>query len=181
LSNRNVDEIPEKYIMRRWKRDIIPPELRSRRKKYGNANTGVQKLVHDVNKVVDDCINLLVPDEKKLESFIEKVKDLKIDIEEDMKKKPARKKDDVMANMIGIPRPEKNDIKNPPVGKYKGCAKDKRIMGWKETALKESNKRKINCSKCGGTDHNSRTCAKQQERKKQKEDQETPSDTTLDK
>ncbi|XP_071699232.1 protein FAR1-RELATED SEQUENCE 5-like [Rutidosis leptorrhynchoides] len=43
MKNDNIDEIPEKYIMRRWRRDIIPPELRSRRNRYNTTNMSLTK------------------------------------------------------------------------------------------------------------------------------------------
>lgn len=168
LKNCNIDEIPKQYVMRRWTRDIIPPELRSRRNRYGNVNLGVQKLVNEVTSVIDDCMHLLSTDEKKLEAFLEKVKGLKIEVEADVPNPPSKKKEDVIGKMIGVSRPDTIEIHNPPVGKYKGCGRDRRLMSGKEIGIKESNKRKNGCSKCGGTNHNIRTCDKQ-ERKKQKE------------
>ena len=55
------------------------------------------------------------------------------------------------------------------IGKYKGCGRDKRLMSGKDKAIKDSNKRKNGCSKCGETNHNIKTCDREQERKKQKE------------
>ena len=75
--------------MRRWMRDIIPPELRSRKKRYGDLNVGVQKLVNEVSSVIDDCMQLLSIDEKKLEAFLEKVKSLKKEVEDDVPNPPT--------------------------------------------------------------------------------------------
>ncbi|XP_071689265.1 protein FAR1-RELATED SEQUENCE 6-like [Rutidosis leptorrhynchoides] len=58
LKNNNIEEIPEKYIMRRWRRDIIPPELRSRRNRYGNENIVVQDCVNEITSVVYDFVEL---------------------------------------------------------------------------------------------------------------------------
>ena len=163
----NINEIPERYINRRWRRDIIPPDLRSRRNKYGNANNGVQKYVHEINTVVEDCIDNLVPDEKMLQEFLDKVKALKIDVEKNVQKTPKKKKEDTMADLTGTRRPGEILVSNPPVGSYKGCAKNTRIMGGKELGIKESQKRKVMCRNCGGTNHNARTCGKEKVTKKQ--------------
>ncbi|GJY99845.1 FAR1-related sequence 5-like protein [Tanacetum coccineum] len=34
-TNRDIDVIPKQYILRRWTRDIIPPDLRRQRNRYG--------------------------------------------------------------------------------------------------------------------------------------------------
>ena len=154
--------------MRRWMRDIIPPELRSRKKRYRDLNVGVQKLVNEVSSVINDCMQFLSIDEKKLEAFLEKVKSLKKEVEADVPNPPSKNKEDVIVEMIGVSKPHTIEVHNPPVGKYKGCRRDKRLMSGKDKGIKESNKRKNGCSKCGETNHNIRTCDREQERKKQK-------------
>nr|XP_043620083.1 protein FAR-RED ELONGATED HYPOCOTYL 3-like [Erigeron canadensis] len=164
LNNNNVEEIPAQYIMRRWTKGIIPLDLRSRRNRFNNANMGTQKLVTDVTSVVEDCLHLLVNDEKKLTEFLEKMKDLKKKVEDEMPKQPSKKKDDVIEKMMGVSKPDTNRIKNPPVSSYKGCFRDKRLMGGKEKGIIERNKKKSNCSLCGGTNHNMRTCGKKKQK-----------------
>ncbi|XP_071742565.1 uncharacterized protein [Rutidosis leptorrhynchoides] len=168
LKNKNIEEIPEKYIMRRWRRDIIPPELRSRRNRYGNENIVVQDSVNEITSVVYDCVELVGSDEKMLKVVLEKLKLLKKEVEAQVPK-PSKKKDDIIGNMIGVSKPSTIEIQNPPVGNYKGCANDKRLMREKEKAIKESKKRKFTCGKCGRDDHNQRTYDK----KKAKEQAET--------
>nr|XP_043630198.1 protein FAR1-RELATED SEQUENCE 6-like [Erigeron canadensis] len=164
LNNNNVEEIPAQYIMRRWTKGIIQPDLRSRRNRFKNANMGTQKLVTDVTSVVEDCLHLLVNDEKKLTEFLEKMKDLKKKVEDEIPKQPSKKKNDVIEKMTGVPKPDTNRIKNPPVSSYKGCFRDKCLMGGKEKGIIESNKRKTNCSLCGGTNHNMRTCGQKKQK-----------------
>nr|XP_043635986.1 protein FAR1-RELATED SEQUENCE 6-like [Erigeron canadensis] len=135
LNNNNVEEIPAQYIMRRWTKGIIPPDLRSRRNRFNNANMGTQKLVTDVTSLVEDCLHLLVNDEKKLTEFLEKMKDLKKKVEDEIPKQPSKKKNDVIEKMTGVPKPNTNRIKNPPVSSYKGCFRDKRLMGGKKRGL----------------------------------------------
>ncbi|XP_071688630.1 protein FAR1-RELATED SEQUENCE 5-like [Rutidosis leptorrhynchoides] len=154
--NKNIEEIPEKYIMRRWRRDIISPELRSRRNRYGNENIVVQDSVNEITSVVYDCVELVGSDENMLKVILEKLKLLKKEVEAQVPK-PSKKKDDIIGNMIGVSKPR--------------CANDKRLMSGKEKAIKESKKRKFTCGKCGRDDHNQRTCDKK--KKKAKEQAET--------
>ncbi|XP_071713953.1 uncharacterized protein [Rutidosis leptorrhynchoides] len=135
--NKNIEEIPEKYIMRRWRRDIIPPELRSRRNRYGNENIVVHDSVNEITSVVYDCVELVGSDEKMLKVVLEKLKLLKKEVEAQVPK-PSKKKDDIIGNMIGVSKPSTIEIQNPPVRIYKGCANDKRLMSGKEKAKRES-------------------------------------------
>ncbi|XP_071694831.1 uncharacterized protein [Rutidosis leptorrhynchoides] len=157
--NDNIDEIPEKYIMRRWRRDIIPPELRSRRNRYGNENIAVQNSINEITSVVDNCVELIGQDETMLQVLLEKVKMVKKEVEAQVPKQ-FKKKDDVIQEMVGVSKPNSLDIQNPPVGRYKGCGKDKRLMSGKEKGILESKKRKITCSNCGSHEHNCRGCDK---------------------
>ncbi|GJT70784.1 FAR1-related sequence 5-like protein [Tanacetum coccineum] len=38
FKNRDINVIPKQYILRRWTRDIIPPDLRRQRNRYGEKN-----------------------------------------------------------------------------------------------------------------------------------------------
>jgi len=152
-------------------KNIIPPELRSRRNRYGDENIPVIKMMNEATSVVEDCLQKIGPDEKKLEAFVEKLKALKIEVEVENPKTPTKNKNDVISAMTGISKPETNEIQNPPVGRYKGCGNDHRFKSGKEIGIEQSNKRKIVCSKCGATNHNSRTCGRQS--KKQKEGDNT--------
>ncbi|XP_071704522.1 uncharacterized protein [Rutidosis leptorrhynchoides] len=128
--NDNIDEIHEKYIMRRWRRDIIPPELRSRRNRYGNENIAVQNSINEITSVVDDCVELIGQDKTMLQVLLEKVKMVKKEVEAQVPKQ-FKKKDDVIQEMVGVSKLNSLDIQNPPVGRYKGCGKDKRLMSGK--------------------------------------------------
>lgn len=185
LKNANIDEIPQQYVLRRWRRDIIPPELRTRVNRYGNVNVPVQNMANEVTSIVDECMHLLSNDEKRFQEFVEKMKVLKTEIEANVQNPPSKKKDDVIVKLIGVSKPDTIEIENPPVGRYKGCGKDKRLMSGKEEAMKENSKRKLVCSRCGETSHNIRTCKKpaaEQEKKKQRvqvQDNQTQIDAFL--
>nr|XP_043625552.1 protein FAR1-RELATED SEQUENCE 5-like [Erigeron canadensis] len=164
LKNNNIDEIHAQYIMRRWTKGIIPPDLRSSRNRFDNGNVGTQKMVAEASSVFEDCLHLVVNDDEKLKEFLERVKSLKSEVEADMANQPPKKKNEVISRMMGVEKPDSNEIKNPPVGVYKGCGTVNRIMGGKEKGIKENNKRKRKCTTCGDTNHNSRTCGKKKQK-----------------
>ncbi|GKC75996.1 FAR1-related sequence 5-like protein [Tanacetum coccineum] len=51
LKNRDIQVIPKKYILRRWRRDIIPPALRRNTNRYGEKNGTITKLTNEANFV----------------------------------------------------------------------------------------------------------------------------------
>nr|XP_043631234.1 protein FAR1-RELATED SEQUENCE 5-like [Erigeron canadensis] len=128
LKNNNIDEIHAQYIMRRWTKGIIPPDLRSSRNRFDNGNVGTQKMVAEASSVFEDCLHLVVNDDEKLKEFLERVKSLKSEVEADMANQPPKKKNEVISRMMGVEKPDSNEIKNPPVGVYKGCGTVNRIM-----------------------------------------------------
>nr|XP_043612093.1 protein FAR1-RELATED SEQUENCE 5-like [Erigeron canadensis] len=56
LKNFQINELPKKYIMKRWMKNLIPPELRSRRNIYGDENISVQKLINEATSVIEDSL-----------------------------------------------------------------------------------------------------------------------------
>ncbi|GKE48993.1 C2 calcium-dependent membrane-targeting protein, partial [Tanacetum coccineum] len=54
LKNRDIEVIPKKYILRRWRRDIILPALRRNLNRYGEKNETIEKLTNEANFVVDE-------------------------------------------------------------------------------------------------------------------------------
>lgn len=162
FKNSDIQEIPQQYILRRWKRDIIPPKLRNKRNRYGETNEAVEKLANEAYSTVDDCVNLLCNDEEKLASFVQKVKLMKTEIEGGLPNLPARKKSDIIEKLIGVSKPETNEVQNPQGIRTKGCGRDKRLKGAKEKAITDSLKPLRQCQKCFEytNKHDKRNCEK---------------------
>lgn len=58
-----IEKIPEKYILKRWRRDVIPTELLKRR--FNSSST------------VDRCVSFLSLDAAKLKLYLDKQNKLK--------------------------------------------------------------------------------------------------------
>ena len=162
LKNRDVQKIPEKYILRRWRRDIIPPALRRMTNRYGEKNIPVEKLTNEATFVVDECLYLLGKDEGKLGKFVEQLKSIKKGIEDEAPKPPSRKKEieNVLEDVYAVKKPEKQVVNNPSRAKTKGWSKEERRKSAREIALEESSKRKRKCGYCGENTnkHTKSTC-----------------------
>ncbi|GKG25482.1 hypothetical protein Tco_0398628, partial [Tanacetum coccineum] len=82
LKGNGVEIIPDKYILKRWKRDILPPHIKRKRQMFGFEGGRYMECSATVYSAVEYCLNLLVKDEGKLIEFVENVKRLKTEVEE---------------------------------------------------------------------------------------------------
>ncbi|GKD46889.1 zinc finger, SWIM-type containing protein [Tanacetum coccineum] len=81
LKNCNIEVIPERYILRRWRRDLIPPALRRNTNRYGEKDEAIEKLTNEANFMVDECLFLLRKDKEQLKHFVEKLENIKKEIQ----------------------------------------------------------------------------------------------------
>ncbi|GKB02293.1 FAR1-related sequence 5-like protein, partial [Tanacetum coccineum] len=87
--NREINVIPKQYILRRWTRDIIPPDLRRQKNRYGEKNVTIERLTNEANFLVDDTLFLLSKDEGKMGTYVENLKKLLDDVKADMLNPPS--------------------------------------------------------------------------------------------
>ncbi|GJV92576.1 FAR1-related sequence 5-like protein [Tanacetum coccineum] len=157
FKNAIVEMIPQQYILRRWTNNLIPAALRNKRNRYGEKNMVVENYASEATSIVDHCVHLLSKDEPRLGAFVEKLKSLKKEVEDDCPNPHSKNKTDNLEQLVGVSKPPAIDVNNPTVGLTKG-GKKLRIKGGKEKAIEKSLKGRNSCSLCGGTDHNKRTC-----------------------
>ncbi|GJZ64757.1 zinc finger, SWIM-type containing protein [Tanacetum coccineum] len=75
----DIEVIMEKYILRCWRSDIIPPALRRNTNKYGEKNETITKLTNEAI-LLDDCLFLLSKDEDQLVKSVEQLKTIKKEV-----------------------------------------------------------------------------------------------------
>ncbi|GJW77701.1 retrovirus-related pol polyprotein from transposon TNT 1-94 [Tanacetum coccineum] len=126
LKNRDIDVIPEKYILRRWRRDIIPPTLRRNTNRYGEKNETVKKLTNEATSVLDKCLFLLSKKEDKLAKFVEQLKTIKKEVEAQMPKPPSQKMKDVIEDFYADEKLKQNQVNNPQRAINKGGLRGER-------------------------------------------------------
>nr|XP_043616187.1 protein FAR1-RELATED SEQUENCE 5-like [Erigeron canadensis] len=164
----HVQQIPEKYILRRWKKDLIPPGMRTRR--YigeGASSEECERMGNELHFMVDVCVDILQKDEEKLSHFVEKVRALKDEIEAAHSNSRSNDHDEAIERFLGVTKPSNNDVQNPPVLPYKGCGKDSRFKSLNEKVTEKYLKPKRKCRKCGTltSDHDARNCEKKKAEK----------------
>nr|KAJ0195939.1 hypothetical protein LSAT_V11C700381250 [Lactuca sativa] len=138
-----VKEIPERYILKRWRKDVIS---RNYRFSYVQSDSGDCENVKLVN---DSYVDILRDDKKRLALFAEKQQMLLKEFESDYISPGLKSKIDgeVVCKLLGvtIPIPEEINIHVPEVQSNKGSGIKKRIPRM--------------CSGCGKrVPHKLRTC-----------------------
>nr|KAJ0193807.1 hypothetical protein LSAT_V11C800440720 [Lactuca sativa] len=134
-----VKEIPKRYILKRWRKDVI-----SRNYRFSSVQSDSD-------------------DKKRLALFVEKQQMLLKEFESDYISPGLKSKTDgeVVCKLLGvtIPIPEEINIHVPKVQSNKGSGIKKRIPCAGEVAYENSKKEHIMCSGCGKrVPHNLRTC-----------------------
>nr|XP_043633685.1 putative protein FAR1-RELATED SEQUENCE 10 [Erigeron canadensis] len=161
----HVEQIPEKYILRRWKKDLIPPGMRTRR--YigeGGSSEECERMGNELHFLVDVCVDILQKDEEKLSHFVEKVRALKDEIEVAHSNSRSKDHDEAIERFLGVTKPSNNDVQNPPVLPYKGCGNDSRLKSLKEKVTEKYLKPKRKCGTLT-SDHDARNCEKKKAEK----------------
>jgi len=168
FNNLDIEEIPGKYILNRWKKDLIPPDMRTRKWRYGESSEDCVRMGNELRFMVDVCVDIIGKDEEKLSEFVEKVRALKDEIEAAHPSSKSKKHEQLIEQHLGVEKPSTNEIENPSVLPYKGCGTthDSRLKPLKEKLIEEYQKPKRRCGKCKEmTTHDSRNCEKKKAEK----------------
>ncbi|GKC90264.1 FAR1 DNA binding domain, zinc finger, SWIM-type, MULE transposase domain containing protein [Tanacetum coccineum] len=160
LKNCNIEVILKRYILRRWRRDLIPPSLRRNTNRYGEKDEAIEKLTNEANFVVDECLFLLRKDEEQLKQFVEKLENIKKEIQVKVPNPPSQKTGDVIEDIYAIKKPKQNLVNNPQKASNKGGRRGERRKSGREIAMKAKAKRARKCRYCAEktNKHTKTTC-----------------------
>ncbi|GJZ99323.1 FAR1-related sequence 5-like protein [Tanacetum coccineum] len=160
-NNVNINVIPKQYILRRWTRDIIPPNLRRQRNRYGEKIT-IERLTNEAIFLIVDKFILLSKDEGKMGAYVEKLKILLDEVKADMPNPPSRNTGDVIGGIFSITKPNQIAVQNPTKAVNKGehLKKGERLKSEREKALKVGKKKLRVCGFCKEktNEHTKTTC-----------------------
>nr|GEY73680.1 protein FAR1-related sequence 5-like [Tanacetum cinerariifolium] len=142
FKNHDINVIPKQYILRRWTKDIIPPDLRRQRNRYGEKNLTIERLTNEANFLVDDSLFLLSKDKGKMGAYVEKLKILLDEMKADMPNPPSRNTGDVIGGIFSITKPNQIAVQNPTktVNKGEHLKKGERLKSEREKSLKVGKK-----------------------------------------
>ncbi|GJV99343.1 FAR1 DNA binding domain, zinc finger, SWIM-type, MULE transposase domain containing protein [Tanacetum coccineum] len=137
FKNFKVSCIPDQYILRRWTKDLIPPDLRNKKNRYGEKNEAIEKLAMEASIILDSCVHMLRNNEPKLSVFVNKMKAIKSELEAELPIVPTRTVSDFVQEFMGVKKPDKVKVKNPTGVRPKGREKQKRIKSGREISMKK--------------------------------------------
>nr|KAJ0194542.1 hypothetical protein LSAT_V11C800429180 [Lactuca sativa] len=122
-----VKEIPKRYILKRWKKDVISRNYRFSSVQSDSGDCENVKLVNDSYYSFESCLDIVRDDKKRLDLFAEKQQMLLKEFESDYISPGLKSKTDgeVVCKLLGvtIPIPEEINIHVPEVQSNKGCGK----------------------------------------------------------
>lgn len=156
-----IKQIPEQYIVSRWRKDVISRHYHFGRHVSDSGDAETAKLVNEAYYNFESCLDILRADKEKLASFIQKIEIMHKELENDTSYEIMNKKTDVdmVSKLMNISVPKNIEILVPQIQRNKGSGKKKRLISATEKAFENSNKQSRICSGCGErAPHNLRTC-----------------------
>ena len=162
LINDECESIPDEYIMRRWRRDLIPPQWIPARARYGEMDVEKERVMGSGFVYVERIFGRVRNDQALLEKFVDQLRvwDEELDSVLPLKTAADRRKEDI-EELIGVSEPDDVSVVGPSGIHNKGCGKGKRLKGVYEKAVEEAKKPKRRCRLCKKmSHHDSRNCPK---------------------
>ncbi|KAK9048669.1 hypothetical protein SSX86_032365 [Deinandra increscens subsp. villosa] len=157
-----IDEIPPKYVSKRWSRYVLPRNVYSIESRYGVDNSEGGVLKRKIMEVVDQCVEVLRGDTVGLGFLVEKMKELKVGIARDGRDVLQRERAnvDVVEELVGQQMEVEVSVNNPNGIRTKGCGRKRRFQGPGEKMTQKPPKVPRLCKTCKKyvTGHDSRNC-----------------------
>ena len=160
----DVNEIPSRYILDRWRSDVIcnSPSRSSLSLVMHTDENGdhqsVNDVVRDIMHLSEYVVNKLITDFEKLKLFRDELKATKEKTDEAGIQRISAKKKEIIQAIIGAPHQTEAAVRVPHGIRNKGCGSRKRFKSKREQAISRAGKRSRNCKVCGGSGHDRRTC-----------------------
>ncbi|XP_024966340.1 protein FAR1-RELATED SEQUENCE 5-like [Cynara cardunculus var. scolymus] len=128
LINDEVECIPKKYVLRRWKRQLVPIQIQSARMRYGDVDAEKDKCIIDVYSKVDDIVSIGRNDKSILAKLGRNLDKFMGDIEKEVPYEDrSQQKLDVIRDHLDVSIPDEVDILPPSGIRNKGCGTGKRL------------------------------------------------------
>ncbi|KVI06702.1 FAR1 DNA binding domain-containing protein [Cynara cardunculus var. scolymus] len=133
MLNSEVQSIPEKYILPRWRRELVPNELMPARVRYGEMDVEKQALINQAISMFDLIIGRVRNDKGALTEFVEQLERLGDEILVDVPilTSTEQKRNDIQ-ELLCVTEPESVDVLPPTGVRNKGCGTRKRLVGMSE-------------------------------------------------
>ncbi|XP_023762458.1 protein FAR1-RELATED SEQUENCE 1-like [Lactuca sativa] len=162
LKNNHVEEIPEQYILRRWKRDAISSHLLAMKHVAMDTEDDTFKLLTEAYNNIEYCLDHFKRSKEELLEFFEKTRILKQAIMEfgSSNQSSSDNDEEEIIRMPGIRNIHDEINTRPPSSiRTKGSGTKKRMVSAMEKAIEAAKKKTRLCIGCNQyVNHNWRTC-----------------------
>ncbi|CAI9290811.1 unnamed protein product [Lactuca saligna] len=160
LIDYDIAMIPEKYILDRWRKNIVDIGFQKINKKWRVCSTEISNLLQDATSFFEKCVESVIHDKEKLQELVNSLQQLSEKCGKDVSTRsssiPIK---DVIENIIGVPISSDVKIKVPSEIKTKGSGKRSRIKSAAEKAIAKALKPKRKCKGCNQfVNHDIRNC-----------------------
>lgn len=165
LRHHEIDKIPDRYILRRWRRDAV--KLPSS-KQMLNGNPDASNVLSDIYSSVGRIVNSLGNDVEKLGKFLQSIDSFGSELDVASVGESSRSKKETIETLLGSKVPDEVTIQVPKTINNKGCGRTKRYISGREESINKASQGNRTCRTCGEcSNHDSRNC-KQRKDKKEK-------------
>ncbi|CAI9260852.1 unnamed protein product [Lactuca saligna] len=139
LIDYNIFEIPQKYILDRWKKNILDVAFQKVNHRWQVCNTNISNLLRDAFSYYEKCIDTVVHDKETLQELVNALQELSVNCGKNVASKPSSNPiKEVVENVIGLHIADDIKIKVPSGIKTKGSGKRNRIKSAAEKAIAKS-------------------------------------------
>ncbi|XP_024963431.1 protein FAR1-RELATED SEQUENCE 5-like [Cynara cardunculus var. scolymus] len=103
LINDEVESIPNQYVLRLWKQNLVPVQIQSARVRYGEVDAEKDKSIIDVYSKVDDIISIARNGKSILTRLEQNLDNFMVDIEKEVPyEDPSQQKLDAIRDHLGV-------------------------------------------------------------------------------
>ncbi|XP_022004594.1 protein FAR1-RELATED SEQUENCE 5-like [Helianthus annuus] len=159
-----VKEIPNKYVMRIWTKDVVPNDLNNTfdlSVDDNDAHKKAKEVAYEIMQPGEYLIGQLMKDFDHLLVVRDRMREMKEMVDELRITKPIDPKFDRYSRLIGYEKPNTYappTVRVPTGIRNKGRGSHKRIKSKKEKIISLKGKRSWTCSVCNVKGHDIRTC-----------------------
>ncbi|KAJ9547351.1 hypothetical protein OSB04_019894 [Centaurea solstitialis] len=162
LINDGCDSIPDMYILRRWRRDLIPPQWMPARARYGEIDLDIERLLGSAFVIFERMVDKVRNEKLLLEKFVDKLTSMDDELDVVVPvKSTADRNNETIQELMGVSDPDDVSIFAPSGIRNKGCGRGKRLVGVRDKAVEKAKKPKRMCRTCQKeVSQDSRNCPK---------------------
>ena len=154
------EEIPERYILRRYCKDVVPTHLLTMRYQNPNDDKRTSMDTIEVFATVNQCVAVLSNEPEKMKEYLSEQLKLKKKYVDDCPPEEISNRNSQYAKMLGVSDTDVVDIQNPVQCRNKGRgSRGKRLKSKREMVVVASTKAKRLCAGCHEyVHHDKRNC-----------------------